>query len=122
MLTRCLGILLAPCLPIAALIFPMGTMHRVSALVSGILATVLSAFALSDDRARIGAAVVGGWVALSALIFPSGLLEETIALSWGCLMLSWLAGPFSAAPAVIRVAAPLPEPAKTGHEHLPIAA
>lgn len=122
MFTRCLGILLAPCLPVAALVFPMGTAHRVSALVCGTLATALSAFALSQDRARLGAAIVGGWVALSALIFPSTLLEETIALSWGVLMFSWLVGPFSAPPAVLRVSTRAPEPARSGDGHLPMAA
>jgi hypothetical protein len=122
MLTRCLGILLAPCLFVAALIFPMGTAHRASALVCGILATVLSGFALASDRARSGAAMVGGWVALSALIFPSTLLDSTIALSWGVLMFSWLAGPFSVRPTVIRLAAPAPEPAATRDDHLPLVA
>ncbi|HXU63778.1 MAG TPA: hypothetical protein VN962_18900 [Polyangia bacterium] len=124
MLTRCLGILLAPCLPIAALIFPLGTAHRTSALVCGALATAFSALALSDDRGRLGAAIMGGWAALSALIFPSTFLESTLALSWGVLMFSWLVGPFSVAPQVIRVAAaaPAPAPAETGGDHLPLAA
>jgi len=123
MLTRCLGILLAPCLPVAALIFPLGTAHRISALVCGTLATVFSALALSDDRARLGAAILGGWVALSALIFPSTFLESTLALSWGVLMFSWLVGPLSAAPEVVRVPAAAPAPAaETGGDHLPLAA
>ena len=111
MLTRSLAILLAPWLPLAALILPMGTAHRTDDLVAGTIATILSALALASDRARIGAAVVGGWVALTAFIFPSTLLEAMVALSWGTLMLAWLAGPFSAAPAVsreLRLAPPVP--------------
>jgi len=102
MLTRSLAILLAPWLPLAALIFPMGTAHRLNDLIAGTLATILSAVALGSDRARIGAAVVAGWVALAALVLPSTLLEAEVALSWGALMLAWMAGPFSAAPKVIR--------------------
>ena len=102
MLTRSLAILLAPWLPLAALILPMGAAHRIDDLVAGTIATILSALALASDRARIGAAVVGGWVALTAFIFPSTLLEAMVALSWGTLMLAWLAGPFSTAPQVSR--------------------
>jgi len=102
MLTRSLAILLAPWLPLAALILPLGTAHRIDDLVAGTIATILSALALASDRARIGGAVVGGWVALTAFIFPSTLLEAMVALSWGTLMLAWLAGPFSSAPQVSR--------------------
>lgn len=120
MFTRSLAILLGPWLPLAALIFPMGTAHRVNDLVAGTLATILSAVALGSDRARIGAAVIGGWVALAALVFPSTLLEAEVALSWGGLMLSWMAGPFSAAPEVIRKPglAPRQPVADAGHQRL----
>jgi hypothetical protein len=120
MLARSLAILLAPCLPVAALIFPLGTLHRVSALVSGTIAVALSALALSNEKARVGGAIVGAWVALTALVFPSTLLEEVIALSWGVLMFSWLAGPFSSRPEVIRLGAPAP--AKSDDRQLPLAA
>ena len=122
MFTRSLAILLAPLLPMAALIFPMGTLHRVDDLVAGTLVTVLSAFALGNDRARIGAAVVAGWVALAALIFPSSLLEEVVALSWGTLMFAWLAGPLSAPPRVTREPAAAPARAAADDGHLPLAA
>ncbi len=121
MLNRFLAILIAPWLPLAAFIFPMSTPHHVSALVAGTLATVLAAFAFSDDRARFAAAGVAGWVALTALIFPSSLLEEAIALSWGVSMFAWLAGPLSAQPLVIRTPA-APAPRARGDEHLPMAA
>ena len=121
MLTRFVAILLAPCLPLAALIFPLSTAHHVSALVAGTVATVLAAFAFSSDRARFGAAAVAAWVALTALLFPSSLLEEVIALSWGVPMFACLAGPFSAPPVVTRTAAAARAPADEG-EHLPMAA
>jgi hypothetical protein len=123
MFTRSLAIMLAPLLPMAALIFPMGTLHRVDALVAGSVATILSALALGSNRARIGAAVVGGWVALTALIFPTSLLEEVVALSWGTLMLSWMAGPFAAAPrATKRQPAAAPKQAVADGGHVPLAA
>lgn len=122
MLNRFLAILIAPWLPLAALVFPMSTPHHVSALVAGTLATVLAAFAFSDDRARFAAAGVAGWVALTALIFPSSLLEETIALSWGVSMFAWLAGPLSAPPVVIRTRAAARPAQVRDDEHFPMAA
>lgn len=122
MLSRSLAILLGSWLPVVALIFPLGTAHRVSALVSGIVGTALSAFALASDRARLGAAVVGAWVALTAFIFPSTLLEEVIALSWGISMVACLAGPFSTAPAVDRVASRATGSDDAPDRHLPLAA
>jgi hypothetical protein len=122
MLNRFLAILLAPWLPLAAFIFPLSTPHRVAALVGGTLVTVLAAFALSSDRARFGAAAVAACVALTALVFPSSLLEETISLSWGVSMLAWLMGPLSAPPAVTRTAAAAPAPLSHDGEHLPMAA
>jgi hypothetical protein len=122
MFTRSLAILLAPLLPMAALILPMGAPHRIDDLVAGVVATILSGFALGSDRARIGAAVVGGWVALAALVFPGTLIEEVVALSWGALMLSWMAGPFSAAPRATRQAAAAPEKTVDDRGRLPMAA
>jgi hypothetical protein len=122
MLTRSLAILLAPWLPLAALMLPMGAAHRIDDLVAGTLATLLSAFSLSNDRARIGAAVVGGWVALTAFIFPATLLEEVVALSWGTLMVAWLAGPHAEAPRVIRQPAAAPPKERTTGGRMPLAA
>ncbi len=121
MLTRSLAILLAPWLPLGALMLPLSTAHRIDGLVAGTLGTVLSAFALSNDRARLGGAAVGAWVALTALVFPSTLVESMLALSWGVLMFAWLAGPFSARPQTIRWAAPARAP-ESGDGHLPLAA
>lgn len=122
MLTRLLAILLAPWLPLAALIFPFSTAHRVSALLAGTVGMVLAAFAFSSDRARFGAAVVAAWVALTAFIFPSTLLEEVITLSWGVLMFAWLAGPLSAPPVATRTAGAIPAPRARDDAHLPMAA
>lgn len=122
MLTRLLAILLAPVLPMAALIFPMSAAHRIDALICGVAASALSAFALASDRARIAGAVVAAWVALTAFIFPSTLLEEMIALSWGTLMVAWLAGPLSAQPRVFIEKAALPSPTEEHEPHLPLAA
>ncbi len=121
MLTRSLAILLAPWLPLGALMLPMSAAHRIDGLVAGALGIVLSAFSLSNDRARIAAAAVGAWVALTALVFPSTLLEATLALSWGALMFAWLAGPFSTRPAVITSVAPAAA-ADARDGHLPLAA
>jgi hypothetical protein len=122
MLTRSLAILLAPWLPLGALIFPLSPAHRISALVAGVLVTVLSAFAFSSERARVGAAVVSGLVALTALVFTSTMLEETMALSWGAVMFALLTGPLSAPPVVTRTAAAAPAPRASQHEQLPMAA
>jgi hypothetical protein len=105
MLTRSIAILFATFLPAAALIMPLSPAHRISALVSGTLATLLAGFSMFSDRARIGAAVIGAWVALTALIFPSTLPEEILAVCWGTMMIASLAGPFSGAPRQFRTAA-----------------
>ena len=122
MLSRSLAILFASWLPVAALILPLGPAHRISALVSGILGTALSGFALASDRARVGGAIIGAWVALTAFIFPSTLLEEVIALSWGISMVACLAGPFSAPPATFRVAVRAAGGDDARDRHLPLAA
>jgi hypothetical protein len=104
MLSRTLAILLAPCLPTAALILNLGPAHTTNALIAGCLVTVLSAFALVSRRAGVAASVVAGWVALFGLIYPSTLLESVLALSWGTTMFALMAGPFSEAPRVERAA------------------
>jgi hypothetical protein len=78
MLTRCLALLFIPILPFVPLMAPLGSAHVISAVVAGVVATVLAAFALVDDRARAAVAVVGGWVALSPFIFrPQKALPES---------------------------------------------
>src|SRR5262249_20083555 len=92
MLSRMLAIVISSWLPVMALILPMSAVHRASALVSGIVATVLAAFSLVDNRARYGAALVGAWVAVSPfLILGSTLLEKVVTVSWGVTMFTWLA-------------------------------
>jgi hypothetical protein len=112
MLTRSIAILFATFLPAAALIMPLSPAHKISALVSGTLATLLAGFSMVSDRARVGAAVIGAWVALTALIFPSTLPEEVLAVCWGTMMIASLAGPLSEAPRQFRTAAiqPAQEP------------
>lgn len=124
MFYRCLAIMLASCLPTAAAIFPMGPAHTANAVIAGTLGTVLAAFALVSDRARLGAALIGFWVALSAFIFSSTLLEEFITVSWGVLMFVWMIGPLSVAPRVSRVRIPeaTPQPSAATAADLPLAA
>jgi hypothetical protein len=124
MFYRCLAILLASCLPTAAAIFPMGPAHTANAVIAGTLGTVLAAFALTNDRARLAAALVGFWVALSAFVFWSTLLEEFITVSWGVLMFVWMIGPLSVAPRVTRVRIPgaTPQPRTAPAPELPMAA
>jgi len=122
MLTRCLALLFIPILPFVPLMVPFSTAHATSAIVAGVVATVLAAFALVDDRARAAVAVVGGWVALSPFIFRSTLTEEVIAVCWGVSTFALMMGPFSAAPRSIFVAAapqqPLPESRDDHHVRL----
>ena len=60
MLSRCLALLFIPILPFVPLMAPLGHAHATNALAAGIVATALALFALVDDRARFGAAIVGG--------------------------------------------------------------
>ncbi len=124
MLSRTLAILLAPCLPTAALILNLGPAHTTNALIAGSLATVLSGFALVSRRAGLAVSVIAGWVALFGLVYPSTLLESVLSLSWGVTMMSWMAGPFSEAPRVERAAtAPSTQPVSVETDHaLPLAA
>ncbi len=112
MLSRSFAIVLGTWLPMLAVILPIGTVHMVNAMIAGIVATLLSFAALSDDRARVGVAVVGGWVALSPFLFPSTLIEEVLTVSWGVAMFAHMIGPFSAAPRreVVRAPAPVVPP------------
>ena len=75
-----------------------------NALVAGTLALVLSAFSLTYDRARLSVALIGVWVALSAFIFQSTLLEEVVTVSWGVSMFTLMVGPFSDSFQVSRTA------------------
>jgi hypothetical protein len=108
MLSRSIAILIGTWLSMLAVILPLSPAHRVSALVAGIVGTLLSFASLSDNRARIGAAVVGAWVALSPFIFASTLLEEVLTVSWGMTTFVCMIGPFSAPPHVEVI--PVPQP------------
>jgi hypothetical protein len=126
MLSRSIAILFASFLPTAALILPVSPAHKISALVAGTLATLLAALSMAYDRARIGAVLIGAWVALTPFIFPSTLVEGVLTVCWGTMMFVSLAGPFSATPRRTWVAAPqrvqvsAHEPAQ--EQRLPIAA
>jgi len=111
MLSRSFGILVGAWLPMLGVMLPLGPVHTANALIAGVVATLLSFAALSDDRARVAAAVVGGWVALSPFIFDSTLIEEVLTVSWGVTMFVGMIGPFSAAPHVEVIGKP--------QEHLP---
>jgi hypothetical protein len=108
MLSRSIAILFASFLPTAALILPLSPAHKISALVAGTLATLLAALSMAYDRARIGAVLIGAWVALTPFIFPSTLVEGVLMACWGTMMFVSLAGPFSEAPRRTWVAAPQP--------------
>jgi hypothetical protein len=116
MLSRTLAILFASFLPSAALFLPMGPAHRLNALIAGTLATVLAGLSMAYDRARLGAVLIGGWVALSPFVFSSTLLEEVVTVCWGTMMFTCLAGPFSEPPRSSSSAGPetqaLPEPVR----------
>ena len=100
MLSRSISILLGAWLPMLAAVLPIGPFHLTNALICGTLAVLLSFAALSDNRARIGMAVVGAWVALTPFIFDSTLIEEVLTVSWGVVTFVHLIGPFSDAPRV----------------------
>jgi hypothetical protein len=123
MFSRSIAILIGTWLPMLAVVLPIGPVHTANAIIAGIVATLLSLAALADDRARIGAAVVGAWVALSPFIFDSTLLEKVLTVSWGVTTFACLIGPFSAAPRVEVVGAPKAVAPAIAEEHsLPRAA
>lgn len=102
MFSRSIAILFASFLPTAALILPLGTAHKISAIISGTLAMLLAPLSMAYDRVRFWAAAVGAWVALTAFIFPSTLLEEVLTVCWGTMMFTAIAGPFSQPPRHFR--------------------
>ncbi len=124
MLGRCLALLFIPMLPCVPLIAPLSRAHATSAIVAGIIASACAAFSLVDNRARVAAAVVGGWVALSPFIFRATLLEEAIAVCWGVSTFVLMVGPFSDRPrSIIVVASPAQaRPEAVDDRQLPLAA
>ncbi len=104
MFSRSLAILIAPWLPAAAVILSLGPAHTMNDLIAGTLAVILSAFALISRRVSFAVSVVAAWVALTAFIFPSTLVEEVVAVSWGVAMFTCMSGPFSRAPDIYRSA------------------
>jgi len=106
MLARCLAVLFIPILPFVPLFVPLSSAHAISAVVAGIVATALVAFALVDDRARTALAAVGAWVALSPFIFDSTMLEKVLTVSWGVVTFVHMIGPFADPPRVETSGAP----------------
>jgi len=107
MVSRSVSIVISAWLVMAAGIFPLSTLHMVNAIVAGSLATLLSFAALSDNRARIGVAIVGAWVALVPFIFDSTMLEKVLTVSWGVTTFVHMIGPFSDPPRVEVVGGPV---------------
>jgi hypothetical protein len=103
--SRAFAIVLASWLPCLVGVLPFSSGHAVNAMIAGILATVLSAVAMVDDRARVGASLAGAWIAFTPLFSTSTLLEMVVQVCWGTTMFVFLGGPFSAAPSVTRVPA-----------------
>lgn len=112
MLSRAFAIVVSSWLPAFALILPLGRFHMLNALIAGSVATVLAGFAMSHEKARVGAALVGAWVAFTPFIVHSTLLEIVMATCWGVAMFAHLIGPFSQAPAVTFVRPAPPRTAK----------
>jgi hypothetical protein len=106
MLSRAIAILFASFLPTAALILPLSPAHKINALIAGTLATMLAAFSMAYDRARLGAALIGAWVSLTPFIFPSTIVEQVLAVCWGTMMFVSLMGPLSESPGRTWVRAP----------------
>ena len=116
MLSRVLGVFIATWLPALVLILPIGRFHTVNAVVAGVAASVLVAFSLVSDRARIAAALIGAWVAFTPFVFRSTLIEQVLAVSWGVTMFASLTGPFSQAPDRVVVRR-LQRPRTSGEDH-----
>jgi hypothetical protein len=118
MFARCIAIMFASWLPLLGMALPVGHAHRVNLIVSGLVATILSFGALSSDRFRTGAALVGGWVALSSIVFWSSHLEAIVTVVWGVVMFFGMLGPFSAEVESKGVAPPAPqETIASEHQH-----
>lgn len=123
--SRSFGILIAPWLPCLALMLPLSPFHTANAIVAGLLATALAAFSLASDRARLGASLVGVWVAFTPMVVRSTLTEIVVSVSWGVTMFVCLSGPFSQSPQVTRTRAAVPrleEDEKAHDEELTAAA
>ena len=102
MLSRSIGIIIVTWLPCLALMLPLSPFHTANFIVSGLLATALAMFSMASDRARLGAAVIGAWVAFTPFVFRSTLTELVVAVCWGVTMFVSIGGPFSESPAVTR--------------------
>jgi hypothetical protein len=98
MLSRSLGIVVVTWLPGLAAVLPLGAAYTVNAIVAGLIATALAALSLAYERARLGVALVGVWVAFSPFVFHSSFTEIVLSVSWGMTMWVAFVGPFSEGP------------------------
>jgi hypothetical protein len=101
MFTRCIALLLIPVLPFVPLMANFGGATTANAVIAGALAMALAFASLIDDRARVGVALIGAWVAFSPFVFRSSMLEDIVAVCWGVSTFVLMAGPFSDRPRVI---------------------
>jgi hypothetical protein len=107
MLSRIVGLLMVAFLFTAPFVVPMGPAHTANAFIAGSLALLFALGALADERARLGLALVGGWVALSPFLFWSTLAEQVVTVSWGVSTFVLAMGPLSE----VRVTRFVPLPA-----------
>jgi hypothetical protein len=116
MLSRIFAVVISSWLPALGVVLPVSALYEANALVVGILATVLSGFALVDERARKGAALLGAWAAFMPLFVDGSLVEKCLNITWGVAVFTFLIGPFSESPASswvrparVPVHAPVPQ-------------
>ena len=103
MLSRALAIVISTWLPCLGLILPLSPFHKANALIAGVVASVLVAFSMVSDRARVGAALIGAWVAFAPFAIRSTLTEFVLAGCWGVTMFVSLIGPFSQEPSIAPI-------------------
>ncbi|HVR01933.1 MAG TPA: hypothetical protein VMT47_07370 [Polyangia bacterium] len=123
MLSRSIGIIIATWLPCLALMLPISPLHTANFIVSGLVATALAMFSMGSDRARLGVAVIGAWVAFTPFVFRSTFTELVVAVCWGVTMFATIGGPFSESHRVTRMpVVQRPSAPAEAHEELRVAA
>lgn len=117
MFARCIAIMFSSWLPLVGLALSFDPVHRINVIVSGIVAILFSFGALSSERFRIAAALVGGWVALSSIVLWSSHLEAFVTVTWGVMMFFGMVGPFSAEVQSKGMGPPVPQATIASEEH-----
>ncbi|HVZ72886.1 MAG TPA: hypothetical protein VHJ20_10970 [Polyangia bacterium] len=113
MFSRMIAIVISSWLAVSGVILPMSPFYRANAIVVGVLAAVLSGFALVDDRARFGTALLGAWTAFAAVFGGATVLDLVVSVCWGVTTFTALLSPFSSPPQVTwqrPTSAPVPVP------------